>query len=243
MKGLLVPLICDMLGARQVAGLAAINAHYFCTTCDLDIDDIDNVDIKDWIMRDAEHVRRIAALWKSARSINDRVAIFDAFGLRWTPLLELKYWDPVRFIVIDTMHALDINLLKHHLRNLFRLSLKVKVGGDGLSVPSVFKRYNVKPTDLNQCKRLVVENNRSLLYELLGYHRSVLYVISSDLKIMGEAVVLGTKWILAKNIARWVRLISSIQNDAPANLDYDLAAERAGSGCYCFLCRDKRHGQ
>ncbi|KAG5222102.1 STE/STE11/BCK1 protein [Salix suchowensis] len=53
MKALLVPLICDMLGARQVAGLpGTVNAHYFCTTCDLDVDDIDILDIKEWIMRE-----------------------------------------------------------------------------------------------------------------------------------------------------------------------------------------------
>ncbi|KAF9489569.1 hypothetical protein BDN71DRAFT_1511979 [Pleurotus eryngii] len=130
------------------------------------------------------------------------------------------------------MHALDINLLKHHLRNLFRLSLKVKMGGDGLSVPSVFKHHNIKPTELNQCKRLVVENNCGLLYELLGYHRSVLYVISSDLKIMGEAVVLGMKWILAKNIAHWneedpavIALCAETNasgNDARANVGADI---------------------
>ncbi|KDQ30131.1 hypothetical protein PLEOSDRAFT_1015212, partial [Pleurotus ostreatus PC15] len=117
MKALLVPLICDMLGARQVAGLpGTVNAHYFCTTCDLDIDDIEILDTREWIMRDAKHVRRIADLWKTASSTNDRATIFKAFGLRWTPLLELQYWDPVKFIVIDTMHALDINLLKHHIR-------------------------------------------------------------------------------------------------------------------------------
>ncbi|KAF9490707.1 hypothetical protein BDN71DRAFT_1346946, partial [Pleurotus eryngii] len=78
-------------------------------------DDIDILDIKEWIMRNAQHVRRITELWKSARSADDRTAIFEAFGLRWTPLLELQYWDPVKFIVIDTMHTLDINLLKHHI--------------------------------------------------------------------------------------------------------------------------------
>ncbi|KAF9488630.1 hypothetical protein BDN71DRAFT_1343271, partial [Pleurotus eryngii] len=85
-------------------------------------DDIDILDIKEWIMCDTQHMRRIAELWKSARSANDRTAIFEGFGLHWTPLLKLQYWDPVKFIVIDMMHGLDINLLKHHIRNLFRLN-------------------------------------------------------------------------------------------------------------------------
>ncbi|KAF9487937.1 hypothetical protein BDN71DRAFT_1362961, partial [Pleurotus eryngii] len=56
-----------------------------------------------------------AKAWRDTPSERHKQMLFEAFGQRWSPLFDLPYWDPVRFIVIDSMHMLDINLLKNHL--------------------------------------------------------------------------------------------------------------------------------
>ncbi len=43
-RALIVPLVCDMLAARQVLGQAAATSHNCCTLCDIDLQDIDIID-------------------------------------------------------------------------------------------------------------------------------------------------------------------------------------------------------
>ena len=48
-RGMLVPVVADMLAARQVIGRPiSTTAHHFCTFCDLDFDDIDVLDLAEW---------------------------------------------------------------------------------------------------------------------------------------------------------------------------------------------------
>ena len=91
-KGMLVPLVADLLTARQVIGLpGSLTAHSFCTFCDLDHDDIDVLDPTEWPAKDVDHIRRISKLWKNADSEQHQQQIFEAWGLRWSALLDLPW--------------------------------------------------------------------------------------------------------------------------------------------------------
>lgn len=177
----LIPLICDMLGARQVAGKPAPTAHNTCTICDIDIDDIRNFDPSSWPMKHPQHLLRIAQAWRDASTEAHRTQLFEAFGQRWSPLFALPYWDPVKFIVIDSMHALDINILKGHLRHMFQID-PTRPGGDATpSVPLTHNKMHIPKLARGQlvvCKRLIERNAPDLLYKLLEIHRAVLYVVS-----------------------------------------------------------------
>ncbi|KAG2047882.1 hypothetical protein BDR06DRAFT_827189, partial [Suillus hirtellus] len=52
-----------------------------------------------------EH-RAAAKKWKNAEMKVDRNKLFKQYGVRWSVLLWLPYWDPTRFIMIDGMHNL-----------------------------------------------------------------------------------------------------------------------------------------
>ncbi|KAF9455221.1 hypothetical protein BDZ94DRAFT_1148659, partial [Collybia nuda] len=122
-KAMLVPLIADMVAVRQVIGLPiSTTAHYFCTFCDLDYDDIDIINREEWPLKDATEFRQFATLWKEAQLETHQKEIFQAFGVRWSALLDLPYWNPVLFSVIDSMHALDLNLFQNHVRNIFKIN-------------------------------------------------------------------------------------------------------------------------
>lgn len=210
-RAMLIPFIADMVAARQVIGLpGSTTAHYFCTFCDLDYDDIDIVDRSEWPQKDAHEFRHFANLWKEAENEDHQQSINQAFGVRWSALLDLPYWNPVLFTVIDSMHALDLNLFQNHIRDYFGIDLS-KPGSDASSHPKRIitdKRVTTRgDKDLvQQCLTLIRLGGDTLLYRLLKYHRRVLYTICLDYRILGpgNTVVLGTRFILAKNIAHWV---------------------------------------
>lgn len=210
-KGMLIPLVCDMLSARQVISQAnAPTSHNFCTFCDLDIHDIDVMDRSEWPSKDTYHIRHHAQLWKDAPNEKDQAALFDAYGVRWSALFDLPYWNPVLYTVVDSMHALDLNLLQNHCRSLFQIDTH-NPGGDGLSGQSygdIEKR--VESADhirlWKKCQKLIRTNPPNLLNELLKYPRKVLYTICLDNDIRGEGhrLVVGVNWVLAGHIHAWV---------------------------------------
>ncbi|KAJ2931557.1 hypothetical protein H1R20_g5541, partial [Candolleomyces eurysporus] len=209
-KGMLVPLICDLLAARQVIGYpGSTTAHYFCTACDLDVDDISVIDRSAWPMKDKRHIRRYAQLYRDAESDDAQAALFEASGWRWSPLFELEYWDPVEFTVIDSMHTFDLNMLQNHVRNLFQVDMKNE-SGTALRPPRKSRPRRVvddkrELANLKRCQGLIYENGPHLLYELLEFHRKVLYSFSLDydIRLPETSVVVGTRWVLAKGIYSW----------------------------------------
>ena len=214
---MLVPVVCDMPAARQVIGYAsAPTAHYFCTVCELDINDIKVLDRQEWPQKDISHIRQFATLWRDARSEEHQKTIFEACGWRWSPLFDLPYWNPILFTIIDSMHTLDLNLLKNHCRTLFRIDL-THPGGEssppaGFATSSSQVRSNRAPDQkaLDRCLRLIEENPKSLLYLLLEFHRQILYTVCIDYGILGTGhhLVVGTRWVLAQNICFWVCICS-----------------------------------
>jgi len=209
-QGMLIPLVADMLAAHQAIGLASPTSHHFCTFCDLDIDDIDVLDPSEWPAKNADHIRCFATLWKESASERHQTQVFEAFGLRWSPLLELPYWDPVRYTVIDSMHALDLGLFHHHCRQFFIVDPTV-TGGDGSASEPTFRRTAVpKQEDLDRCLGVIQKNETAMSFELLSFNRAVLFRICTDYNIVGKGhtLVVGTKWVLARNIYQWVSGVS-----------------------------------
>ncbi|KAJ3501861.1 hypothetical protein NLJ89_g9152 [Agrocybe chaxingu] len=207
---LLIPVICDMLAARQVLGLSAPTSHHFCTFCDLDIDDIDVVDRHEWPMKDLGHVRHYATLWRDAPTEKVQEMIFDACGVKWTPLLDLPYWNPILYAVVNSMHALDLNLLQNHCRNLFQINPDKSGNVDAPIAPvaTTDKRITTKQhlNALKKCLKAIADKTGTiLLNELLLFPRRVLYTICVDNDIVGanHTSVVGIKWVLANNIVLW----------------------------------------
>lgn len=40
--------------------------------------------------------------------------MFKKYGIHWSELLELEYWDPATFVVIDGMHTLFLRIVRYH---------------------------------------------------------------------------------------------------------------------------------
>ena len=129
-KGAMIPLVCDMLSTHQLAGLSSTTSTLFCTSCHLAIQDIENLDKSTWPARDLVAQIEHAKVWRDCESEADRDACFKAHGVRWSVLLDLPYWNPILFSVLDSMHAAHLGLFQSHCRKVWRINISVD-GGEG----------------------------------------------------------------------------------------------------------------
>ncbi|KLO05421.1 hypothetical protein SCHPADRAFT_839425 [Schizopora paradoxa] len=60
-----------------------------------------------------------AIQWKTTPAKNGRQALEKEFGVRWSPLHDLPYWDPVNHVVLGFMHNWLEGILENHLRVLW----------------------------------------------------------------------------------------------------------------------------
>ncbi|KAF5329887.1 hypothetical protein D9611_013390 [Ephemerocybe angulata] len=206
-KSMVVPLVCDMLAARQTIGHpSSPKAHDFCTACDLDQDDIDCIDPTKWPAMDLEHICHYATLWRDSDNNKERESIFERCGWKWSPLFELPYWNPIKFTMVDPMHAFDLNLFSNHVRELFQIDLS-SLGGDRSNTKALQPRSKRAPAkEAKTVKRavaLIHENGPDLLESLLSFSRKILYTVCEDFHIRERDDILGTRWILANMIWDW----------------------------------------
>ncbi len=124
----MVPLVCDLVGARQVAGLGPVEHTYMlCTCCTRAQHDIE--DFGPAPPRNLQAHRAAAMAWRDARTAGEREKLFDSNGIRWTELLRLDYWNPLLYVVVDSMHNLYLGLLQRHIRDFWGISVEL-VDGD-----------------------------------------------------------------------------------------------------------------
>jgi hypothetical protein len=115
----------DLQASKKVNGCAAWPAEYFCSFCMTRKSDINNIDWTSWEMRDHRTHLEQALKWQSARTKQKKQKIFSEYGVRWSELLRLPYWDPTRHVVVDGMHNLFLGLVQFHHRIVLGISTPV----------------------------------------------------------------------------------------------------------------------
>ncbi|KAI0362933.1 hypothetical protein BV20DRAFT_905682, partial [Pilatotrama ljubarskyi] len=122
-RAALIPLVCDLPAARQVAGLGAHNhVHVLCSCCTLSQDDIETTDTTKFTPRSANAHRVAAEAWRQASSSLEREQLFRRNGIRYSELLRLPYWNPVVYVVVDSMHDLYLGILQRHIRDFWGIN-------------------------------------------------------------------------------------------------------------------------
>lgn len=61
-------------------------------------------------------------LWLNAAA-KGKKKLWKLYGVRYSPLLELPYWDPHRYAVVDAMHNIA-GVVQHHFRALWGMTTK-----------------------------------------------------------------------------------------------------------------------
>lgn len=195
-RAALVPLICDLLAARQVSGLSSHSSTYFCSFCYLTREFMENFDPASWPKRHVVEHRKHAEAWRDAGSEEEREVIFQAHGIRWSELLRLPYWDPVHFTVVDSMHNLYLGIIKTHFRDVWGMDMDLE-DGDAATHPTK------KPPPRPSAGELQL-GGRALLYgtatELGKCSKAVLWYLCEERGLRRA----GTKNQLLKTLKHWV---------------------------------------
>ena len=128
-KNIRLALICcsnDIPAARKLCG--HISALVGCHRCykransnnenKLNFGGFDDMD--DWfIEKDLEEHQRNAKDWRLCRSEEERKRHVSSTHVRWTELLRLPYFNPIRHLVVDPMHCLFLGIAHWIVKKLW----------------------------------------------------------------------------------------------------------------------------
>ena len=117
----IAPVIADLEGSRKVSGFLAHGATMFCSFCLCTKDQLEDLNMQSWQLRNGVQVRAQAEAWLNQTTKAGRNALAKSNGVRWTPLHRLPYWDPVKHVILGFMHNWLEGILQHHLRSLWRI--------------------------------------------------------------------------------------------------------------------------
>ncbi|KAF9078096.1 hypothetical protein BDP27DRAFT_1379226 [Rhodocollybia butyracea] len=121
LPGQILALIADLQASKKISGFGSITANYFCTYCLCHKKNIEDLNYTSWVHRVAATVREQAQRWHDAITITEKNGLFLTTGVRWTPMYDIPYWNPVQYMILGFMH----NILEgHHLRELWGIGRK-----------------------------------------------------------------------------------------------------------------------
>ena len=112
---------CDVPAARKVCGFCGHRAKKGCSKCLMtfpvnafgELPDYSNFDRSLWTPRTNEHHRMIAQRFRKSKTRAQQQDIEKEFGIRYSVLLELPYFDAARMCVVDPMHNLLLGTARH----------------------------------------------------------------------------------------------------------------------------------
>ncbi|KAA1479136.1 hypothetical protein DENSPDRAFT_788840 [Dentipellis sp. KUC8613] len=193
----LIPVVCDLLAAKQVTGFSGHQSTFFCTYCWLKLGDIENLERSTWPRRDFEEHLKLARAWRDAQTKEEQDQIYDERGVRWSELLRLPYWNPFQHTVIDTMHNLFLGLLHHHCRTLWGMDIKSNDSDLTSAIPTA--KIPARPSqDVMQKAVSILDSND--LSGLTKLRKPVLWHLCADKGIR----VASTINQLVRNLVQWV---------------------------------------
>ncbi|KAG0150416.1 hypothetical protein CROQUDRAFT_652323, partial [Cronartium quercuum f. sp. fusiforme G11] len=110
----LLGLVGDVVGTHKVAGYALHSATCFCSYCDCTIQQRSKLQIGR--RREDKVVRAQAINYQKAKTITQQEALVKKFGVHWSELNHLEYWDTVDHVILGVMHNWLEGVLQHHWR-------------------------------------------------------------------------------------------------------------------------------
>ena len=114
---------CDIPAARKVSGFVGFNAYHACSRCLKafptaafgEKPDYSGFDRSKWTPRSLDSHLKSAEHYRNANTAKDRKLIERESGSRYSVLLELPYYNIIRYCVVDPMHNLLLGTAKRML--------------------------------------------------------------------------------------------------------------------------------
>lgn len=117
--------VCDLPAARKVSQLAGHSSNHYCSRCSchhLSTVNRTDIDSFDWLPKDREEVLEQAQKWKTAASAKEQEKYFTRYGVRWSELWRLPYWEPSRTLAVDVMHCGFEGCAQYQFRDVLGLT-------------------------------------------------------------------------------------------------------------------------
>ncbi|MBW0558915.1 hypothetical protein O181_098630 [Austropuccinia psidii MF-1] len=103
--------IADVASMRKLTGFISHSGNHFCNFCTIHKAQIEEIGPQLHYMRSYQNHRSTIAKWLQA-SPQKRQAIFSEYGVHYSILEDLPYWDATRMVDLDIMHNLILGILK-----------------------------------------------------------------------------------------------------------------------------------
>ena len=124
-KCIVLGVACDLPAGRNFCGFLAYSATLGCTLClksfpgSVGCKDYSGFDRRSLKPRtNKDHRKSIEAIQK-AWTKTMRNQLDGSYGCRYSVLLELDYFDPVRMLLVDQMHNLFLGAAKHTVKSVW----------------------------------------------------------------------------------------------------------------------------
>jgi len=143
-RSALALIICDLPAARQALGFTGPQSTNFCSYCKLQLKDINDLNVGSWEPRSGKEHRNLALEWRDASEEAQCVEITSKYGIRYSEFLRLPYFDPIRNLCVDPMHAFFLRILSHHCQDIWGMNVKFD-DGDGRTVDPVPSEIRSSP--------------------------------------------------------------------------------------------------
>ena len=118
-RAAVVCVACDIPAARKLCGFKNPNSHYGCAKCFKyfpgnvkDSFDYSGFDRSQWPKRNMEMHRRHANLLQKSVTKSRHDSLSREYGIYYSALLDLEYFDAIRYTVVDPMHNLFLGTAK-----------------------------------------------------------------------------------------------------------------------------------
>ena len=124
-RGALICVACDIPAARKVAGFLSHSATLGCSKCLKEFSggfgqkDYSGFNCSSWSPRSNEQHRAAIKRIQLCSNKTQCQKLESECGCRYSVLLKLDYFDPVRMIILDPMHNLFLGSAKHVMKELW----------------------------------------------------------------------------------------------------------------------------
>ena len=115
----------DLPAARKVCGFLGHSARLACSRCKKEFPggfgeptNYSGFEREHWPPRNSVDHRKDVELIQKERTITERKRLESQYGCRYSVLLDLPYFDPVRMTIIDPMHNLFLGTAKHAVKDI-----------------------------------------------------------------------------------------------------------------------------
>ena len=162
-RAALTCIACDIPALRKVCGFLGHSARLGCSKCLKEFPtktfgekcDYSGFDQSLWPIRSLEIHRYYAYKFQDARTRAGEIKIQKEGGCRFSVLLELPYFDPIRMSVVDPMHNLLLGTSKH-MMNVWT-TLKLIDHKQLLTIQEIVDNF-VTPSDVGRIPNKIASN-------------------------------------------------------------------------------------